>query len=134
MGITLTLVPCIQHDFNRMGILNYKLNRDFVVPFIFNHSDKQITVLKVRLFNYFVTLMNVGLLHLKHNLPCAGHACFTPCLQPQFIHVEVFMLFGYLVSAISWYACLWPFRDCFVVLRYGILHLSCRYLNSPSNR
>ena len=44
-SITLTWAPCIQLDFNRMEILNYKLNRDFVFTFIFNHSDKQITLM-----------------------------------------------------------------------------------------
>ena len=59
LGVPLTCFASIQLDFNSMEILNYKFNRDFVFPFIFNHSDKQITLMN----GFASTFSNNGLVY-----------------------------------------------------------------------
>ena len=111
LGVPLTCFASIQLDFNSMEILNYKFNRDFVFPFIFNHSDKQITLMNgftsthSRIMVWFITLkFTLCWAHLFHSM--FATTCNSCTLRfSRFLDISSRLL--------SCYDCLWPFHALF---------------------
>ena len=113
LGVPLMCFVRVQLDFNSMEILNYKLNRDFDFPFIFNHSDKRITLMNgfasthSQIKVWFITLKAQFTLcwaHLFHSM--FATTCNSCTLRfSRFLDISSRLL--------SCYDCLWPFHALF---------------------